>query len=62
MFLSLVSETLTSKKGTLVGECELVNLIFFVFYLFLLFTFSNNKTNDYIRTTLSYNTHTQKLH
>ena len=24
MFPSLVSETLTSRKGTLVGECELV--------------------------------------
>ena len=27
MFPSLVSETLTSRKGTLVGECELVNLM-----------------------------------
>ena len=25
MFPSLVSETLTSRKGTLVGKCELVN-------------------------------------
>ena len=27
MFPSLVSETLTSRKRTLVGECELVNLM-----------------------------------
>ena len=27
MFPSLVSETLLSRKGALVGECELVNLM-----------------------------------
>ena len=27
MFPSLLSETLTSRKGTLVGECELVNFM-----------------------------------
>ena len=40
----------------------LYSYFFFVFYLFLLFTFGNNKTNDYIRTTLGYNTHKHKLH
>ena len=39
------------------------NLFFFLYFIyFLLFTFGNNKTNDYIRTTLSYNTHRHKLH
>ena len=29
MLPSLVSETLTLRKGTLVGECELVNIIYY---------------------------------
>ena len=38
MFPSLVSETLTSRKGTLVGECELVNQIYTETVFSLLYT------------------------